>query len=128
MKNDFWVLYKKIHYTCNVSLRRIRTTAVTAENQYYVFCVHVLLRARVFGWVSSIQCACAISSVVYTALQYFCSLSQKLHELQKKITEHKMCVWIFCVTFLSETHLIIKRTGEDMIIYVYWYSCKVGPG
>ena len=77
MKNDFWVLYKKIHYTCNVSLRRVRITAVTAENQYYVFCVHVLVRARVFGWgrEGGLRCPACSAPAPYLWPVRLCNIS-----------------------------------------------------
>ena len=47
------------------------------------------------------QCACAIlPSVVCPALQYFSTLSHKLHDFREKVTEHKMCVLIFSTTFV----------------------------
>ena len=42
----------------------------------------------------------------------------------KKVTEHKMCVLIFC-TNLSETFPILSRTERDMIRNVYRSVCKV---
>jgi len=39
------------------------------------------------------------SSGVCHALQYFSTLSHKLHDLKKKIAEHKMCVLIFSTPF-----------------------------
>ena len=44
---------------------------------------------------------------------------------KKKVTEHKMCVLIFCTIFVSETFLILRRTERDVIKNVYWSSCKV---
>jgi len=38
------------------------------------------------------------------------------------LTEHKMCVLIIN---LSETFFIPRRTERDMIVNVYWSSCKV---
>jgi len=40
------------------------------------------------------------SSANCPALQYFPTLSHKRHDLRKKVTEHKMCVLIFCTTFV----------------------------
>ena len=44
----------------------------------------------------------------------FSTLSHKLRDFQKNVTEYKMCVLIFS-TNLSETFLILKRTERDMI-------------
>jgi len=47
------------------------------------------------------QCACAIlSSVACLAVQYFSLLSHKRHDLKKKVTEHQICVLIFCTSFI----------------------------
>ena len=72
------------------------------------------------------QRACAIlSSVACPSPQYFSTLSHKRHDFRKKVTEHKMCVLIFCTAF-SETFLIIRRTERDMIRNVYRSAaCKV---
>jgi len=52
------------------------------------------------------------------------TLTHKRHDFREKVTEHKMCVLIFC-TNLSETFLILRRTERDMIKNVYRSSCKV---
>ena len=74
------------------------------------------------------QCECAIlPSVACPTLQYFLTLSRKRHKFRKKrVIEHKIC-FNFLYKFLSETFLILRRIGRDMIKNVYWYSCKV-PG
>jgi len=52
------------------------------------------------------QCACAIlSSVACLALQYIFTLSQKRHDFRGEgcggeVTEHKMCVLTFTITFV----------------------------
>jgi hypothetical protein len=51
----------------------------------------------------------------------------KRHDFRKEVTEHEMCVLIFC-TNLSETFLIFRRTERGVIKIVYWSaSCKVPP-
>ena len=65
------------------------------------------------------------SSASCPSLQYFSTLSQKLHDFRKiNITEHQTCVLIFSPT-LSEKFLIPKRIEGDMIKNVYCLSCKV---
>ena len=42
-----------------------------------------------------------LQSVACPGLQYFSTLSHKWHDLMKRVTEHKMCVLIFCATFVG---------------------------
>ena len=63
--------------------------------------------------------------IISCSLLYFSALSHKRNYFRKKkVTEHKMCVLIFCTT-LSETFLILRRGERDMIKNVYWSPCKV---
>ena len=48
--------------------------------------------------------------------------------MKKNGIDHKMCVSISCTISLSETFLILRRTGRDMIESIYWfsyYACQV---
>jgi len=60
-------------------------------------------------------------------LQYFCTLSQNGTIFGgKKVTEHKMCVFILSI-ILPETFLILRTTERDVMQNVHRSSCKV-PG
>ena len=61
-----------------------------------------------------------LSSVACLAV-HFSTLS---YDFFKKVTEHKMCVLIFCAT-LSKIFLILRRIQRDIIINVRRSSCKV---
>jgi len=51
--------------------------------------------------LSSMKCACAIlSSVASPALNTFPHYLIKGTIYEKKVVEHKMCVWIFSTTFV----------------------------
>jgi hypothetical protein len=41
-----------------------------------------------------------LSSVACPRLQYFPTLSRKRHDFRGKVIENKMCVFIFCTTFV----------------------------
>jgi hypothetical protein len=71
------------------------------------------------------QSACDIlSSVACLAVPYFSTLSHKRHDFQKKVTEHKMCVFWFSLQLLYETFFILRRTQQE-VIKVHCSSCKV---
>ena len=109
-------------YTCNGKLKRIHATIVAVEMQkkYYIF------------WL-------CVYSLGYPARNahapYFLMWPLRLYSILphylingsvfgKKVTEHEMCVLVFS-TNLSETFLILRINERDMIINVYWSSCKV---
>ena len=41
-----------------------------------------------------------VTSVASLAPPYFSTLPHKRHDFRKKVTEHKMCILIFCAFFL----------------------------
>jgi hypothetical protein len=59
-------------------------------------------------------------------LHYFSTLSHKRHDFRKKFMNIK-CVFWFSLQNLSETVLILRRYGRDIIIHVYTYCslCKI---
>ena len=65
-----------------------------------------------------------LSFVACTALQYFSTLSLEPHDFRKEVTERKICLLIFS-TILSETFLILRRTGRDTTPNVHRSSRKV---
>ena len=59
-------------------------------------------------------------------LSYFSILSQNLCDLRKRWNLLNMSRELpFYIQLLSETFLILGRTGRDMTKNVYWSSCKV---
>jgi hypothetical protein len=79
---------------------------------------------------SVIQLAMRMRRVTYIVIcglsgpTMFFHISHKWHDFRKKVIEHKMCVLIFSTT-LSEIFLILRILKRDIIIKVYWSSCKV---
>ena len=66
-----------------------------------------------------------LSSVACPALQYFSTLYER-HDIREKVTEHKLCVLIFCKPF-PETVLILRRTGRDGLIMYISLHVKYPP-
>ena len=98
-------------------MRRVYETIVAVEKQcvtYWSVCACLLVRAC--GYPGTWACACAyvhIALLIQDAtrvrhivtyfvaprsLLYFSALSHKRCEFRKKVTEHKMCVFIFSTT------------------------------
>ena len=105
-----------ISHTTNVLLFKFRCSTF----------IGVRLIKEMSGSVAS-GTSCILSSVAYPAIPYFASVSHIRQDFleKKKVTEHKMCVLIFCTTFFSEAFLILRRVRRDIIIRVYRYSSKV---
>ena len=102
--------------TYNVTLRCVPATIVALERLLRIlsFCL--------YPYVSSLQCACAIlSSVSCPAVQHFSTLSRKRYDFRKKkkVTEHKMCVWVFLCT-LSNIFSFLEKMSE---IWSKMYIC-----
>jgi hypothetical protein len=70
------------------------------------------------------MCRIVLSCMACPAMPYFSTLSHKRHDLLKKITEHKMCVLVFSMTF-SVTFHTLRRIQRDITINVHRSSCKV---
>jgi len=65
-----------------------------------------------------------LSSAAYLAGQYFSTLSHKRHDFRENVNEHTMCASIVSTT-LSQTFLIVRRIGRDIIKKTHWSSFKV---
>jgi hypothetical protein len=69
------------------------------------------------------QIACTILSfVAFPPLVYFSTLPYKRHNFRKKVTEHKICLFIFSTTF--ETFPILRKIQQAVIKNAYWFSCQ----
>jgi hypothetical protein len=58
-------------------------------------------------------------------LQYFPTLSHKRYDFRGKVTEHKMCVLIFCTTLSEKISLSKNNCARYDKKNVYWSSRKV---
>jgi hypothetical protein len=69
------------------------------------------------------MCCITLSFVACLVLPRFSTLSHKQHGFWQKFIEHKMCILIFCTTFVWKTSQ--SRWIQEDIINVYRSSCKV---
>jgi hypothetical protein len=136
-----------------LTLRRVKETTVAARKTINIihFCVWVFMRAcahaRVSAGVCVRVCVCGCrgvgmclraSSLTYSASNayapyffaaplaptHFSTGSHKWHDFRKKVTEHKMCVLIFSITFVWN----VSHTKTDSARYYdicEKSSCKV---
>jgi hypothetical protein len=51
------------------------------------------------------------------AITVFFNITHKWHDIRKKVTEYKICVLIFTITF-SKLFLVLRRIQSDIIIKV----------
>jgi hypothetical protein len=65
-----------------------------------------------------------MSPVACVAIPYFSTLSNKQHDCQEKVTEHKI-LFVFYLQLLSETFLILRRIQRHIFINVHTSACKV---
>ena len=121
--HEFW---QDRQCTYNVTYRRFRVTIVVVEKQ------RVLRVKTLCLWPhwSSMQCACAILiSVAWPPLQYFPHYLINGTVFEKKIIEHKMCVLIFCTTFVWNISYSKKKwTRYDDRLHRYsctGYYCQL---
>jgi hypothetical protein len=116
-----YVALQERQWTCNVKLRRIRVTTVAVESsKQYTFCI----------------CVCSLS---YPACKshapffhlwpvrlywIFFALCHKRHYFREKIIDHKMCVLIFCTTFVCNISHSKKNWArcDQKRILVFMYS------
>ena len=115
-RREMYVQPKAEVRSCNhfCSERAINITYCERERERERECVCVCVAL-------SIQHAMRMRNIIIVACPtppYFSTLSHKRHDFRKKCYLTKMCILIFSTTW-SETFLILRRNGRDMITNVY---------
>ena len=64
-----------------------------------------------------------LSSMAYSFVQYFSTLSHNWHDFWEKVVEYKMCV--FFLQALSEIFLSLRRITRDSLINLHRITCKL---
>jgi hypothetical protein len=103
--------------THNVTLRRIRTTITAVKNEVLLDIFSCFCSLRYAGCNAHAHAPVRLNKVFPRYL-----INGTI--FKKKVIEHKTRGLIWCTT-LFETFIILKRTERDMVINVYWCSCKV---
>ena len=85
-------------------MRRVHETSVAVQKKYilHILCVCVCVCVSVALVIQHAKPMrrIVLSSVVSLAAPYFPTLSHKHNDFRKKGIEQKMCVLIFCTTFV----------------------------
>jgi len=95
----------------NVTLRRILANTVVVEKR----------------WILNILSVCSLRYPACNAHAPNCHLCPaRLYSIfPHYLIISTMCVFWFPLQILSETFLVLRRTGWDFIKNVYWSSCEV---
>jgi hypothetical protein len=114
----------KTRHTVYVShyIRYLHNHCLPWKNiKYYMFwiCVSVASVIR-----NSKEMCHIMLSVACLALPYFSTCLINCTILGEKLLNIKCVLW-FSLQLLHKTFLILRSTEQDMIINVYWSSCKI---
>ena len=88
-----------LYSTYNVTLRHIQAIIVgngKAMSIIYFKCVFIALCIQ----HAMRMCLITLPSVPCPAVPHFPTLSHKRYDFRGKVTEHKMCVLVFCTSFV----------------------------
>jgi hypothetical protein len=93
--------YLGMNKTGNVTWRGVRVTLVALENTRNITHSKCVSKALFIQHVKRMR-RTMLSSVACLGLQYYPVFSHKLHDLQNKKFEHKICVWILSASFFPK--------------------------
>jgi hypothetical protein len=114
--------------TYNLTLRHFHVTIFAMENKYYIF--WVCMCSLSFPACKE-HAPCILSSLAYTGLPHFSTLSHKWRSFLKKVIEHKICVLIFSTNFTWNISHVKKNSGrcyhkrKEVFVWGTRCSCQI---
>jgi len=100
------------HCTYNVTMRRVRATAVAVDKQWLLLNLSVCICSLGYPGCNAHTPYCHVAC---PTLKHFSTLSHTLHDFRKKKLLNTKFVFWFSLQHFYEAFLILKRTERDIL-------------